>query len=301
MLAQGFRVPAAQTGPADVRVRWGPIPQLTPRRMTSTLPSIAATASYLIATAALWRALAARSGQPPLAAYGLGAAALLLHAWTLSLVLHSGDGFALDLLRTASVLAWEVAALTLIAALTLPVGSLGLVALPVGALGAVALLFDQAPVRGHAPLSVAVEAHVILSLLAYGLLLLAAGQALLLWYQERRLQRREVEGLIGLLPPLAVMESLLFQMLQLGVLLLTCALATGLTFVQDLHAQHLVHKTVLSILAWLILVVLLWGRWRHGWRGPRAVALTLAGFAMLALAYFGSRFVLEVLLGRSWS
>lgn len=285
MLAQGFCVPASRYA----------------RPMSPTFPALTAAATYLIATAALWHTLAARSGRPPFAALGLGAAALLLHAWTLSLVLHGEGGFTLDLLRTASVLAWEVAALTLIAALTLPVGSLGLVALPVGAIGAAALAFDSAPVRSHAPLSGVVEAHVILSLLAYGLLLLAAGQALLLWYQERRLQRREVEGLIGLLPPLAVMESLLFQILRLGVLLLTCALATGLTFVQDIQAQHLVHKTFLSVLAWVILVVLLWGRWRHGWRGPRAVALTLAGFATLVLAYFGSRFVLEVLLGRSWS
>src|SRR5262245_8557285 len=88
-----------------------------PRRMSPTLPAIAAAATYLMATAVLWRALAARSGARPLAALGLGAAALLLHAWTLGAVLHGGDGFTLDLLRTASLLAWEVAALTLVAAL----------------------------------------------------------------------------------------------------------------------------------------------------------------------------------------
>lgn len=276
-------------------------PALAPYLMSPTLTAIAATASYLLATAFLWRTLASRSGTRPVAAFGLGAAALLLHALALAQLLHGGEGFTLDILRTASLMAWEVAALTLLAILTLPVGPLGLVALPVGAFGALALAFDQAPIRSHAPLSLAVEAHVLLSLLAYGLLLMAAGQALLLWYQERRLQRREVQGLIGLLPPLAVMESLLFQLLALGVVLLSFALATGFTFVQDLRAQHLVHKTVLSVLAWAILAVLLWGRWRHGWRGPRAVGLTLAGFATLVLAYFGSRFVLEVLLGRSWS
>ena len=269
--------------------------------MSPTLPAIAAATTYLVATYMLWRALTSRTGERPFAVLGVSVVALLLHAWALGLALYGPAGFTLDLLRTASVLAWEVAALTLLAALTLPVASLGLVALPVGAIGAAALVFDLAPLRTHAALTTAVEAHVILSLLAYGLLLLAAAQALLLWYQERRLQRHELKGLIGLLPPLAVMESLLFQMLLLGVVLLTCALATGLTFVEDLRAQHLVHKTVLSVLAWVILVVLLWGRWRHGWRGPRAVALTLAGFATLVLAYFGSRFVLEVLLGRSWS
>jgi ABC-type uncharacterized transport system permease subunit len=57
---------------------------------------------------------------------------------------------------------------------------------------------------------------------------------------------------------------------------------------------------VLSILAWLIFAVLLAGRWRYGWRGKRAVHWTLVGFAVLALAYFGSKLVLEALLGRQW-
>jgi ABC-type uncharacterized transport system permease subunit len=71
-------------------------------------------------------------------------------------------------------------------------------------------------------------------------------------------------------------------------------------FVTNLFEQHLIHKTVLSLAAWVIFGILLMGRYRYGWRGRSAVRLTLTGFATLALAYFGSKFVLETLLGRHY-
>ena len=36
--------------------------------------------------------------------------------------------------------------------------------------------------------------------------------------------------------------------------------------------------------------------WRCGWRGIRAVHWTLAAMALLLLAFFGSKFVLELVL-----
>jgi ABC-type uncharacterized transport system permease subunit len=81
--------------------------------------------------------------------------------------------------------------------------------------------------------------------------------------------------------------------------LLTLTLLSGVLFVDNLFAQHLVQKTVLSIAAWLVFGVLLFGRWRWGWRGRRAVRLTLAGMVILLLAFFGSKFVFEVLLHRT--
>jgi ABC-type uncharacterized transport system permease subunit len=59
-----------------------------------------------------------------------------------------------------------------------------------------------------------------------------------------------------------------------------------------------VHKTILSILAWILFAVLLWGRWKFGWRGQTAVRWTLGGFGFLILAYLGSKFVQEILLHR---
>jgi len=268
--------------------------------MHATPFALAAVVAYLTATGALWRSTAARTGERAVGALALALGAATLHAIALALAIRTPAGLALDLLQTGSVLAWEAGALTALAAVRLPVATLGLLSFPVGALGALALATDVSPPRVIALGSWVVEAHVVLSLLAYGVLMLAAGQALLLWYQERRLRTHRVEGLLGLLPPLSVMESMLFHMIGVGVALLTLALATGASFVSDLRGQHLVHKVVLSLAAWAIFAVLLYGRVRHGWRGPRAVGFTLAGFAMLALAYFGSRFVLEVLLGRSW-
>jgi ABC-type uncharacterized transport system permease subunit len=94
------------------------------------------------------------------------------------------------------------------------------------------------------------------------------------------------------------MESLLFQMLGAGIVFLTISLVSGFLFIEDLFAQHLVHKTVLSILAWVIFTGLLMGRRRYGWRGQTAIQWTLIGFVLLLLAYFGSKLVLELILHR---
>ena len=94
------------------------------------------------------------------------------------------------------------------------------------------------------------------------------------------------------------MERLLFRMIAVGFVLLSVSLLSGLFFLEDLFAQHLIHKTVLSIAAWGVFGVLLWGRWKLGWRGRLAIRWTLAGFATLMLAYFGSKFVLELVLQR---
>ncbi|HKE93020.1 MAG TPA: cytochrome c biogenesis protein CcsA, partial [Povalibacter sp.] len=85
-----------------------------------------------------------------------------------------------------------------------------------------------------------------------------------------------------------------------GFAVLTLSLFSGFIFVQDLFAQNLSRKTILSCLAWIVFAILLFGRWRFGWRGRTAVRWTLSGFALLVLAYFGSKIVLESILGRHW-
>ena len=92
------------------------------------------------------------------------------------------------------------------------------------------------------------------------------------------------------------MEVLLFQFLGFGFLCLSASLLTGFFYLEDIFAQHLVHKTVLSIVGWVILAVLLFGRFRFGWRGRTAIRWTLSAFAFLMLAFFGSKLVLEFIL-----
>ncbi|MGH8472324.1 MAG: cytochrome C assembly family protein, partial [Gammaproteobacteria bacterium] len=100
------------------------------------------------------------------------------------------------------------------------------------------------------------------------------------------------------LPPLQTLEGLMFQHIGAGFFLLSLSLMSGMMFLNDIFAQHLVHKTVLSLVAWLVFAVLLFGRWRYGWRGRTAIRCTLGGFASLMLAYFGSKVVLELILHR---
>ncbi|MDQ3797635.1 MAG: cytochrome c biogenesis protein CcsA [Pseudomonadota bacterium] len=90
----------------------------------------------------------------------------------------------------------------------------------------------------------------------------------------------------------------MFQFIAVGFVLLSLALLTGFAFLHDIFAQHLVHKTVLSIAAWIVFAILLWGRWRFGWRGRTAIRWTLGGVFVLMLAYFGSKLVLELVLHR---
>lgn len=141
-------------------------------------------------------------------------------------------------------------------------------------------------------------AHIGLSLVAATLFTLAAILATLLAVKERRL--RGGVSAIGHLPPLETIENGMFLAIGGGFGVLSIAIVSGLGFVDDLAAQHLTHKTLLTLLAWLLFGGLLLARWRFGLRGRSARRWTLVAFGALVLAYFGSRFVLEVLLGRQW-
>ena len=121
----------------------------------------------------------------------------------------------------------------------------------------------------------------------------------LLWLQERALRRREFRPWLRALPPLADLEALLFRVIAVGFALLTLTLVTGVLFVDDLLAQKLVHKTVLSVLSWIVFGVLLVGRRRYGWRGVKAVHWTLTAMLLLLLAFFGSQFVIELVFGHT--
>jgi ABC-type uncharacterized transport system permease subunit len=142
--------------------------------------------------------------------------------------------------------------------------------------------------------------HLALAMIAYGLFVIALLHATLMALAERQLHRR---GTIAFpnLPPLLTLETLLFRMIGAAFIFLTATLITGIAFSEELFGRALRfdHKTVFALLSWLIFGLLLAGRWRYGWRGRTAVRWTLSGFVMLFLAYVGSRFVLEVLLGRS--
>ncbi len=203
----------------------------------------------------------------------------------------------LGFFNAISLMSAIIALLLLLTACFRPVENLGIVIMP---LAAVAQLLDLTFPTSHllSPAEEGLKAHIILSITAYSLLSLAALQAILIAIQNRQLHNKRPGGFIRTLPPLQTMETLLFQMIAIGFILQTLSLITGFLYVDDLFAQHLVHKTVLSLIAWFIFAALLWGRWRHGWRGRIAIRWTMWGFVSLVLAYLGSKLVLELILGR---
>ena len=135
---------------------------------------------------------------------------------------------------------------------------------------------------------------------AYSLLAAGAIVAVYALIQDRRLRAAKLSPVNRLFAPLETTERVLHGVSTTGIIVLAMSVMLGITFVEDLFGQHLVHKTVLSLLALLVFGVLLVGRYVSGWRGRRAVYLYLGGFAILCLAYFGSRVILEVVLDRSW-
>ena len=174
----------------------------------------------------------------------------------------------------------------------------GALVLPLAAIAPLVPVFWTGPA---VPASAAsAHVHAAISILTYAVLSLAALQALLLAWQEHRLRTKRPGGALRTLASLDNQERWLFRLVGIGFFLLSLSLASGFMFVENMLDQHLAHKTVLSCIAWAIFGALLWGRWRHGWRGQTAVRWCLGGVAMLALAYFGSRWILEVLLDQRW-
>lgn len=265
--------------------------------MLNTTLALIAFALYLGASA--WPAAqllrrAERAPRWPL--FTLGFAALALHGAVLLLAASDARGLYLGFFGAGSVVGWLMAALVLFAAWRRPVVNLAVFVLPIAGLAAVASAVAGTPHPGTEPLPHGIGIHIYTSIAAYSVLAIAALQALLLAYQDYQLRHKHPLVAIRFLPPLQVMESLLFELLGLGFVLLSAALLSGFVFLEDMFAQHLVHKTVLSIAAWVLFGILLLGHWRLGWRGRTAVRWTVGGYVALMLAYFGSRLVKDLIL-----
>ncbi len=233
-----------------------------------------------------------------LTAFALVALGVSLHGNALYSTIFTNNGIKLSLANTASLIGLELAFIGLIAALEPPLRGISAGLLTLGAAAAVATAFDTSPTTAI-ELVWQARAHILISLLSYGLLTVGAIVAVYAMIQERRLQARRLSAVSSLFAPLETTEKLLFGITATGFAGLALAILSGLTFVDNMFAQHLVHKTVFSLLALLVFGALLAGRFFAGWRGERAIRLYLGGFLLLCIAYFGTRLILEH-LNRSW-
>ncbi|NOQ12953.1 MAG: phosphohydrolase [Methyloprofundus sp.] len=224
--------------------------------------------------------------------------AAFTHFLALSLIIWQKQGIDFSFFHTASIISLIIAFLLLVASFSKPVEKLGIALFPIAALMLVLDIIYPSTIQPAQEYSLAMNTHILSSIIAFSLLTIAAFQALLLAVQNSQLKNHNPGRLMLAFPPLQAMESLLFQMISTGLLFLSISLLSGFIFIEDLFAQHLVHKTILSITAWIIFSSLLIGRKRYGWRGKTAVRWTLYGFISLLLAYFGSKLVLELILNK---
>lgn len=265
--------------------------------MITAITAVFALGVYVVASGMQIVGLSRRApASRPLLLVLTGGAAIA-HAVAVSGLLVTPEGLNLGLFRVATLVALASVLLILALALSRPLENMLVVVTPLAIFTLVgALLFDSSSQPIPTP-DTGFAVHIILAILAYAVLAMAVGQALVTGWQERQLRNRRAAAVLGNLPPLQTMEKVLFELLWVGLALLTLAIAAGFYFLDNLFEQRVVHHTVLSMSSWVVFAILLWGRYRLGWRGRTAIRWTLAGFVLLMLAYFGSKLVIEVILG----
>ncbi len=227
-------------------------------------------------------------------------APLALHAWLLARATFAHDGLFLGVGNAVSAILWLTVLIYWFGNFFYRLDGLQSLVLPVAAVAS----FLPAVFPSLRPLPntgfLAFKFHLLIAMLAYSLFTIASLHVLLMALLERRLHGGDLPQALRGLPPLLAMEALLFRIIWAGFILLTATLASGFVFSEELfgRAAKFNHKTVFGVLSWIIFAALLGGRHVYGWRGRVAVRWTLTGFLMLVLAYIGSKFVLEVILGR---
>jgi ABC-type uncharacterized transport system permease subunit len=225
---------------------------------------------------------------------------LALHAWLLYGDLFADGLLDLGLVNSISLILWLTMLVYWIGRLFYPIASLQTLVLPLAAIGVLLpALFPAAHGKQH-PASLAFEAHVAMSMLAYSLFTIAVLHAGLMSLVEKRLHHAMLPAALRELPPLLTMEKLLFHIIGAGFVLLTLTLVSGMVFSQELYGKPwpFTHMMLFGVTSWLVFGILLAGHHVYGWRGRMAIRWTVSGFVFLVLAYVGTKFVLEVVLHR---
>lgn len=256
---------------------------------------IVAAILYLVSTSIVWQQL--RCQHPTRRALFMltSLLAVCAHGAYLYEKLVFDHGIYLGFFPMASLIAGTGAAIVTIASLYRRLEWVSALVFPLSAVFILPLLWlptvQQGLLMPHGA-----GTHVLLSIMAVALFATAAAQSLLLLFQHKQLKRGHIQGALTSFPPMQSMETMLFELLWGTFFVLTATIVTGFIYLDDMFAQHVAHKTFLTIGAWVLLVILLSGRHLFGWRALRAIRLTLLGFVVLVVAFFGSQFVLQYVL-----
>ena len=220
--------------------------------------------------------------------------AIISHATSLYLLVHTQDGTNLSIFNSASIVALIISTIIIMGSRLGSISTTALVAFP---LSSIFIIFSINYPLENSFISnnLGIKMHIAFSFLAYSFFSVSIIQAFFLLITEHRLKTHR--PIMNLLPPLRLIEDLMFFSTIIAFILLTGGLFIGIISIENIFEQHLTHKIFFSILAWLIFLVLLIGRIKYQLRGKKAAYLMIGGFIFLATGFFGSKFVLEILLG----
>ena len=257
-----------------------------------SIVSLAAITCYGAAVASQGSQLNGKTTLGKVGLFTFGGIAFVLHAILLYHLIDLQGGQNLYFFNLLSLVAWLTGGMVLVLALSKPVHNLCLIIYPV-ALLTIAL-------SGLFPGSYMVQtasnwqgiAHILLAIFAISTFCLAVLQAILLAVQDGLIRSRHGGKLIHILPPIETMENVLFGTIAVGFVLLSILIFDAVMAFHGLSNYQLWQKTLMAVIAWMIFAILLWGRHFAGWRGRAAIYWTLAGFALLLIAYFGTKMLM---------
>lgn len=223
-------------------------------------------------------------------------AALALHAYLLFDLILAGNGQNLSILNVASLISFIVASITTALMFKMRIWVLLPVVYGFSAINLAAATLLPGAFITHLETHPELLLHISLALFSYSTLMIATLYTIQLAWLDHQLKNKKTLMINPNLPPLMAVERQLFNIILIGELLLTLTLITGFFFVNDILLQGKAHKVVLSAMAWVVYGTLLWGHYRLGWRGRRVIWISIVGAFLLTLAYFGSRFVREIII-----
>jgi ABC-type uncharacterized transport system permease subunit len=228
----------------------------------------------------------------------IAALALTVHLVNVVQVIATDNGYDFSFFKIATLFSWTIALIVVLSSLKKPLDNLFLALFPLAILSILSSLLLPGSAAPESDIGGGVALHILLGIAAFSIITIAAVQSVLVAWLNRELKHKHFSPTLKHLPPLQTLEALLFELIWAGFFILLGVILTGFMFMEDMFAQHLSHKTFFTILSTAVFAILLWGRHQLGWRGRTAYRWTLAGFAFLIVAYFGVKFVLELMLDR---
>ena len=224
---------------------------------------------------------------------------VIAHAAVLWRLLFRSEGINLSFAVSLSLIGFLLALWSAVSGTLMPVPGMARRTLPLVSVASILPVLLPTPHWLTYSTDLVAAAHLVVALLAFSLLVIAAVQAAAMLALQQDLRHGLATTSLPM-PPVLTLERWLFGLIGVGFILLTATLVSGAIFSESLFGKpvQFSHKTLFSGLAWLLFGILLAGRWRFGWRGRQALRWVVIGSLLLLIGYAGSKFVLEVLLGR---